>query len=337
LTLIHFLLIAFAILAIGGVFTAVIRKARRLLTEQSKTSWSKTGRTLRRFGQNGTNISLLTKDLVAPPYKIYMTDFDIEISAQKLCEEFYGNDEAFSNKQKQLKELVAKSANLAHLPSSMKKSDDLFVTLLVDHSGSLTGDALQHLVLAVDRATNQISGSKIAFEILGFTTRSWKGGSSRKLWVSNGKPESPGRLSDLMYIVYKDASENYAAVRPHMTVMLEDDIRRENIDGEALLWAHSRFKKSEKKKWVCIVLSDGAPVDDSTLSANIGSILEDHLQSTIRNFETNPDLNVFGFGIGNHLGRYYRHFVQVENAQDLVEKLTMEVMKQILSNSVHAD
>lgn len=318
-----------AILALGGFFTLLARESRKLLSEYDNASWSKTGRTQHRFGQSGTNISLLTKSLIAPPYKIYTTDFDVEISAQKLCEEFYGNGEIFLRRQKQLTELIANSDRLTPLPNSIKSSDDLLVTLLLDQSGSLTGAALQHLVLAVDRTARQISDSKFAFEILGFTTRSWRGGASRKLWALNGKPSKPGRLCDLMHIVYKNLAESYEATFPNMTVMLEDDIRRENIDGEALLWAHSRYEKSGKKKWICVVLSDGAPVDDSTLASNTSTFLQEHLLSVTSELQAKPEVQILGLGIGVSIGQCYSNSIQVEDANELKHLLVPEIMKLI--------
>jgi cobaltochelatase CobT len=329
LTSIQFLYIAIAVIILGAILTILSTQIRKLLSEQSTiSSWSKSGRTKRGFGQSGTSISELTKTLVKPPYKIYTTEFDVEISSQKLSWEFYAESDLQLKRQTQLREIIAQTDTATTTIAPLKNSETLLITFLIDHSGSLKSDGLEHLVQSVDRAARFVSAGNISFEILGFTTRSWQGGRSRKLWVNEGKPQNPGRLCDLMYIVYKDALENYETAFQNLAVMLEDDVRRENIDGEAILWAHSRFEKSSKKKWICVVVSDGAPVDDSTLSVSTSALLEEHLLSVVKELEAQPELLIFGFGIGCDVSRFYPNSTQVDNVGLLVEKFATEVMTQ---------
>ena len=163
-------------------------------------------------------------------------------------------------------------------------------------------------------------------DLLGFTTRAWKGGLSRERWLSSGKPASPGRLNDLRHIVYKSADEPWRRARKSLGLMLREGLLKENIDGEALLWAHSRLIGRPEQRKILMVISDGAPVDDSTLSVNPGNYLERHLRQVIDYIETRSPVELLAIGIGHDVTRYYRRAVTIVDAEQLggtmMEKLS---------------
>ncbi|MFT8781693.1 cobaltochelatase subunit CobT [Acetobacter syzygii] len=194
---------------------------------------------------------------------------------------------------------------------------DTVVTLLIDNSGSMRGRPISVAASCGDILARTLERCGVKVEILGFTTRAWKGGQSRELWVQNGKPENPGRLNDLRHIVYKGADTPWRRARTNLGLMLREGLLKENIDGEALLWAWRRVKSRPEARKILMVISDGAPVDDSTLSVNPASYLEDHLREVIHMIENRSPVELTAIGIGHDVTRYYQRAVTITDAEEL--------------------
>ncbi|MBT7509473.1 MAG: cobaltochelatase subunit CobT [Rhodospirillaceae bacterium] len=194
---------------------------------------------------------------------------------------------------------------------------DTVVTLLVDNSGSMRGRPITVAAMCGDILARTLERCAVKVEILGFTTRSWKGGQAREKWVADGKPKNPGRLNELRHIVYKAADAPWRRVRKNLGLMLREGLLKENIDGEALLWAHNRLLGRSEQRRILMVISDGAPVDDATLSANPGNYLERHLRDVIEWIETKSDVEISAIGIGHDVTRYYRRAVTIVDAEEL--------------------
>jgi cobaltochelatase CobT len=194
---------------------------------------------------------------------------------------------------------------------------DTVVTLLIDNSGSMRGRPITIAAICADILARTLERCAVKVEILGFTTRAWKGGSSRERWISSGKPANPGRLNDLRHIVYKPADAPWRRARKSLGLMLREGILKENIDGEALHWAHQRLLARPEERRILMVISDGAPVDDSTLSVNPGNYLEKHLRDVIRYIETKSPVELVAVGIGHDVTRYYRRAVTIVDAEQL--------------------
>ena len=194
---------------------------------------------------------------------------------------------------------------------------DTVVTLLIDNSGSMRGRPITVAAMSADILARTLERCGVKVEILGFTTRSWKGGTAREKWVNGGKPKNPGRLNDLRHIVYKSADMPWRRSRKNLGLMLREGLLKENIDGEALLWAHQRLLGRIEQRRILMVISDGAPVDDATLSANPGNYLERHLREVIHWIETRSDVELAAIGIGHDVTRYYRRAVTLIDAEEL--------------------
>lgn len=194
---------------------------------------------------------------------------------------------------------------------------DTVVTLLIDNSGSMRGRPISVAASCGDILARTLERCGVKVEILGFTTRAWKGGQSRELWVQNNKPENPGRLNDLRHIVYKGADTPWRRARTNLGLMLREGLLKENIDGEALLWAWRRIKSRPEARKILMVISDGAPVDDSTLSVNPASYLEDHLREVIGMIENRSPVELSAIGIGHDVTRYYQRAVTITDAEEL--------------------
>lgn len=194
---------------------------------------------------------------------------------------------------------------------------DTVVSLLIDNSGSMRGRPISIAATCADVLTRTLERCGVATEILGFTTRGWKGGQSRELWLSEGRPPNPGRLNDLRHIVYKRADEPYRHSRRSLGLMMREGLLKENIDGEALLWAHSRLLARPEERRILLVISDGAPVDDSTASANGGTYLEKHLRQVIGWIEGRSSIELAAIGIGHDVTRYYSRAVTIMDAEQL--------------------
>jgi cobaltochelatase CobT len=194
---------------------------------------------------------------------------------------------------------------------------DTVVTLLIDNSGSMRGRPITVAAMSADILAHTLERCAVKVEILGFTTRAWKGGQSRERWIAAGKPPNPGRLNDLRHIVYKAADAPWRRTRKSLGLMLREGILKENIDGEALLWAHNRLRERTEERRILMVISDGAPVDDSTLSVNPGNTLEKHLREAIADIERLHEVELIAIGIGHDVTRYYRRAVTIVDAEQL--------------------
>ncbi len=194
---------------------------------------------------------------------------------------------------------------------------DTVVTLLIDNSGSMRGRPITVAAMCGDILARTLERCAVKVEVLGFTTRAWKGGQSREQWVAAGKPPMPGRLNDLRHIIYKAADTPWRRARKNLGLMLREGLLKENIDGEALLWAYRRLLVRPEHRRILMVISDGAPVDDSTLSVNSGNYLERHLRDVIRDIEGRELVELIAIGIGHDVTRYYRRAVTIVDAEEL--------------------
>jgi cobaltochelatase CobT len=194
---------------------------------------------------------------------------------------------------------------------------DTVVTLLLDNSGSMRGRPIMVAAVCADILARTLERCAVKVEILGFTTRAWKGGMSRDDWIKEGKPPQPGRLNDLRHIVYKSADEPWRRARKNLGLMMREGLLKENIDGEALIWAHQRLIGRPEQRRILMVISDGAPVDDSTLSVNSGHYLERHLRSVIGEIEQRSPVELLAIGIGHDVTRYYRRAVTIVDVEQL--------------------
>ena len=203
---------------------------------------------------------------------------------------------------------------------------DTVLTMLVDSSGSMRGRSMTTAAISADIIGSTLDKCNIKTEILGFTTKHWKGGDSRKLWLECGKPSSPGRLNDLRHIVFKPADLAWRRAKKNLGLMLREGLLKENVDGEALLWASSRLMKRPEQRKILMVISDGAPVDDSTLSTNSTSYLDNHLKQVISEIENRTELELIAIGIGHDVTKYYKKAVTIHRAEELgnvmLEQLT---------------
>ncbi|MPT46825.1 MAG: cobaltochelatase subunit CobT [Sphingobium sp.] len=194
---------------------------------------------------------------------------------------------------------------------------DTVVTLLIDNSGSMRGRPISIAAISADIMARTLERCGVKVEILGFTTRAWKGGQSREDWLAAGRPPMPGRLNDIRHIIYKKADEPWRRARNNLGLMMREGLLKENIDGEALLWAHNRLIARVEERRILMVISDGAPVDDSTLSVNSGIYLERHLRQVIEWIETKSPVQLVAIGIGHDVTRYYRRAVTIMDAEQL--------------------
>jgi cobaltochelatase CobT len=194
---------------------------------------------------------------------------------------------------------------------------DTIVTLLIDNSGSMRGRPISIAAISADIMARTLERCGVKTEILGFTTRAWKGGQAREAWLAAGRPPTPGRLNDLRHIIYKKADEPWRHARKSLGLMMREGLLKENIDGEALLWAHNRLIGRVEERKILMVISDGAPVDDSTLSVNSGSYLEKHLRQVIGWIENRSPVELIAIGIGHDVTRYYSRAVTIMDAEQL--------------------
>ena len=194
---------------------------------------------------------------------------------------------------------------------------DTVVSLLIDNSGSMRGRPISIAATCADIMARTLERCGVATEVLGFTTRAWKGGQSREAWLAEGRPAEPGRLNDLRHIIYKRADQPYRHARRHLGLMMREGLLKENIDGEALIWAHNRLLARPEERRILLVISDGAPVDDSTASANSGTYLEKHLRTVIGWIESRSTVELAAIGIGHDVTRYYSRAVTIMDAEQL--------------------
>ncbi len=303
------------------------------------------------------NMSNLRNEPQMSPYQPYSTAFDQTVEADELCDADelarlrHQLDQQLAHLQgvvgrlanRLQRRLMAKQtrawefdleegmldagrlarivANPLHSLSFKQEKDtdfrDTVVTLLIDNSGSMRGRPISVAAMSADILARTLERCGVKVEILGFTTRAWKGGQSREKWVMEGKKPSPGRLNDLRHIIYKAADTPWRRARRSLGLMLREGILKENIDGEALMWAHTRLMGRHEQRRILMVISDGAPVDDSTLSVNSGSYLERHLRDVISWIEETSPVDLVAIGIGHDVTRYYRRAVTIMDAEEL--------------------
>ena len=292
-----------------------------------------------------------------PNYKVFTTQYDELIAAEDLCDaeelarlrhyldqqlqQMQGVVSRLANRLQRrlmaqqnrtwdfdLEEGILDAARLTRVvtdpvqPLSYKWEQDTefrdtVVTLLLDNSGSMRGRPITVAAMCADILARTLERCGVKTEILGFTTRAWKGGQSRERWMADGKPASPGRLNDLRHIVYKSADAPWRRARRNLGLMMREGLLKENIDGEALIWAHNRLLGRPEQRQILMVISDGAPVDDSTLSVNAGNYLERHLRAVIEDIETRSPVELIAIGIGHDVTRYYRRAVTIVDAEQL--------------------
>tara|TARA_B100001057_G_scaffold485201_1_gene564535 strand:- start:3284 stop:5086 length:1803 start_codon:yes stop_codon:yes gene_type:complete len=205
---------------------------------------------------------------------------------------------------------------------SFKKEKDLdfkdtIVTLLIDNSGSMRGRPITIAAICADILSRTLERCSVKVEILGFTTKNWKGGQSREYWNNKGKPKTPGRLNDLRHIIYKGADIQWRQAKNNLGLMLKEGLLKENIDGEAISWAFNRIKKRREERKILMVISDGAPVDDSTLSVNSGDFLEKHLKKMVKFIEEKTEIEILAIGIGHDVSRYYDKAIKITDVNEL--------------------
>jgi len=298
-------------------------------------------------------------------YKVYTTSFDETIAAEELCDaEELARLRAYLDQQlTHLQGVVTKLANrlqrrlmaqqnrtwdfdqeeglldtarLSRIVTSPSHSltykverdtdfRDTVVTLLIDNSGSMRGRPISIAAICADILARTLERCGVKVEILGFTTRAWKGGQSREKWLADGRPAMPGRLNDLRHIIYKTADAPWRRARKNLGLMMREGLLKENIDGEALLWAHNRLIGRPEERRILMVISDGAPVDDSTLSVNTGNYLEKHLRQVINWIETRSPVELIAIGIGHDVTRYYSRAVTIMDAEQLGGVMTEQL------------
>jgi cobaltochelatase CobT len=204
---------------------------------------------------------------------------------------------------------------------------DTVVTLLIDNSGSMRGRPISVAAICADILSRTLERCSVKVEILGFTTKNWKGGKSREKWNLDNKPANPGRLNDLRHIIYKSADTPWRQAKKNLGLMLKEGLLKENIDGEALLWAFKRIIKRKEERKILMIISDGAPVDDSTLSVNSGDYLEKHLKQTVKWIEENSAIEILAVGIGHDVTRYYNKAIKIADVQELGDVMINQLTK----------
>ncbi len=223
---------------------------------------------------------------------------------------------------------------------SFKKEKDLdfkdtIVTFLIDNSGSMRGRPITIAALCADILSRTLERCSVKVEILGFTTRNWKGGQSRELWNKNSKPKTPGRLNDLKHIIYKGADTHWRQVKNNLGLMLKEGLLKENIDGEAISWAYNRIKKRKEERKILMVISDGAPVDDSTLSVNSGDFLEKHLKKMVKFIENKTEIEILAIGIGHDVSRYYNRAIKITDVNELGDVMISQLSSLFETKKFH--
>tara|TARA_B110000014_G_scaffold262286_1_gene255918 strand:+ start:281 stop:2086 length:1806 start_codon:yes stop_codon:yes gene_type:complete len=298
-------------------------------------------------------------------YKVYTKEFDEIINAQKLCDSKeldnlrtsldkqvfsfqtliaklanrlqrkllsqqnrnweFNLEEGYLDNSKLAKFIANPSNVLTFKKEKNTEFKDTVVSLLIDNSGSMRGRPITVAALCSDIIARTLERCLIKVEILGFTSSAWKGGKSREKWIKNNKPSNPGRLNDLRHIIYKSADSSWRRSKKNLGLLLKEGILKENIDGEALLWAYNRLLLRNEKRRILMIISDGAPVDDSTLSANPGNYLEQNLKQIISKIENKNDIELLAIGIGHDVSRYYKRAVTINDVDQLGEILLNEL------------
>ncbi len=213
-----------------------------------------------------------------------------------------------------------------YLKNQHQNYQNTTISILLDNSGSMRGKPIIMSALACQIIAELLTEFNIQSEILGFTTADWKGGKSKQLWLQQEKPEKPGRLNDIRHIIYKSSNQNFRKAQQNLGLMLKEGFLKENIDGEAILWAKSRLMQLHQERKILIIISDGNPVDDSTNAANDDQILIDHLQHVINKIEKENKIELVAIGIGHDVGKYYRNAITIKNLEDLGDVMIKKII-----------
>jgi cobaltochelatase CobT len=221
--------------------------------------------------------------------------------------------------------IVDPTSPLAYKQERETEFRDTVVTLLIDSSGSMRGRSITIAAMCADILGRTLERCAVRVEILGFTTRAWRGGQSREDWITAGKPSQPGRLNDIRHIVYKAADDPWRRARRNLGLMMREDLLKENIDGEALIWAHNRIVTRPEQRKIMMVISDGLPVDNSTLLVNPSNYLERHLKYAIDQIENHSPVELVAIGIGHDVTHHYRRAVTITDAEQLGDAMTEQL------------
>jgi len=317
--------------------------------------------------ENSSLLKINKKNLLKKKYKIFTNEYDEVKNAEELEneDEIFRLRKNLDQQLTNLQNLVAKLANKLQrqllakqnrswefdleegmldasklsrviidpfhsLSFKMEKETefkDTVVSLLIDNSGSMRGRPISVAAICADILSRTLERCSVKVEILGFTTKNWKGGKSREKWNLKDKPANPGRLNDLRHIVYKSADKPWRQSKKNLGLMLKEGLLKENIDGEALLWAFKRIAIRKEERKILMVISDGAPVDDSTLSVNSGDYLEKHLKQTVKLIEENSNIEILAIGIGHDVTRYYRKAIKIADVHELGDVMINQLTK----------
>jgi len=248
-----------------------------------------------------------------------------KLQAQQNRQWDFNLEEGYLDTSRLSKIIISPTHKLSFKKEKNIEFKDTIVSLLIDNSGSMRGRPITVAALCSDILAKTLERCLIKTEILGFTTKAWKGGMSREKWIKNGQPKNPGRLNDLRHIIYKSGDAPWRRSKKNLGLLLKEGILKENVDGEALLWAFSRLQSRNEKRKILIIISDGAPVDDSTLSVNPGNYLEKNLKEIIQKIEDKTDIDLVAIGIGHDVSRYYQKAVTIMDVDQLGEVLLKEL------------
>lgn len=278
-------------------------------------------------------------------YSIFTTAFDVEVTGEALSRELSSLERKTLNEQVEAFERATEKYrtetslnSLAHIDAVLMRDPNIgettVVSLVVDHSGSLKGQRAIIACLAVQMVADFLSRLGVRYEILGFTTAAWKGGKARQLWNQKGRPRNPGRLNDLLHILYRETSNTNPGAPWSVYNMLRSDILKENIDGEAVFWAAERLKNLDAEHNVVIVISDGAPVDDSTLNENRPDFLWRHLEAVVSDLKATPRFRIAAIGIDHDVGGLYPSALRVDRLAEVPAELP-DYLGELFSESGH--
>ena len=226
-------------------------------------------------------------------------------------------EEGFLDASRLARIITNPTTPLTYKQESEIEFKDTIVSLLIDNSGSMRGRPITIAAICADILSRTLERCSVKVEILGFTTKNWKGGKSRQEWNRLGKNKNPGRLNDLRHIIYKGADSHWRQSKKNLGLMLKEGLLKENIDGEAITWAFNRLKKRKEERKILMVISDGAPVDDSTLSVNSGDFLEKNLKKIVKFIENKSEVEILAIGIGHDVSRYYQKAIKISDVQEL--------------------
>ena len=276
-------------------------------------------------------LNLLKKKLddESPKFDALVNKLSIKLErrlmANKLRSWEFDLEEGILDSSKLTRIILNPNNNLTFKKEIESNAKNTVVSLLLDNSGSMRGRPIMIAANAVEILSKTLERCGVKVEILGFTTKEWKGGNSKIDWANNNKPKNPGRLNDLLHIIYKSSEVSWKNCSKNLGLVLKDGLLKENIDGEALTWANQRLLNKDQKRKILIIISDGAPVDDSTLSTNNSNLLESHLKTTVQGIQEAKKIEILAIGIGHDVSKYYDKAFTIENADKLAETMLSQI------------